>query len=901
MIKPISLLLLAVALSVPPAVVLPTTFSPTPSVRAASSGSWSVRDMGMTAMTHDTVCNQASQATMTRLVSYIPQFHANFASDDVPLDDASGYTCTPKPLSPYAYMKAWAATMHAAGLHVLYRGNWNKWAGDYGMSKFSYSTSPAIPYEGSGGLSAVLSGQDTTSYMGMTYQWILNHADVFQNGDIFEPFGEPQNNGIANCAAQGGYGSCYGTSANNCPNSICQFPDVPSFNRWLSDSAQAEQAAFQKIGKQVTSGWFGVAADTYKYAPAATWQYAGQYNMDHFAQSYSSWTGGITSSHGAVPSLPITLEWGDVNNADNTAQMVASTTDQYMSYAATLPYITGFEYWYETGQGNGAQSAAVDYNTGAMTPAGQVVAKWFAAMSGGSSTSPTATNTPVPPTKTAVPPTATTVPPTKTPVPPSGTTVPPSNTVVPPTATTVSTSGHITFAQGATRLGAGTSLATSLRSSVAAGDLLVGVFRTQNSPKVSDSLNGAWTQAASCGVVSLWYAANAKPGLTTVTVTGSSGQLRASVAEYAGAATVAPLDATACGQGTAATVSVAGANAASGELVVAGVGTGSNPLTVAAGPIGGLGATLRTQGTGAYGTAALEDVTATNAGAQTATMTMSAPGGWTAAMATFKRGTSTTSPIAASTPIPATSTPIPPTNTAVPPTNTTVPPTSTALPPTSTAVPPTSAAVPPTATTVSTSGHITFAQGATLLGAGTSLAFSLPGSVAAGDLLVGVFRTENSPKVSDSLNGAWTQAASCGVVSLWYAANAKPGLTTVTVTGSSGQLRASVAEYAGAATVAPLDATACGQGTAATVSVAGANAASGELVVAGVGTGSNPLTVAAGPIGGLGATLRTQGTGAYGTAALEDVTATNAGAQTATMTMSAPGGWTAAMATFKHR
>ena len=287
--------------------------------RAADTAGWSVRDMGLTALTHDTVCNQYDQATITRLVGTIPQFHANYASDDVPLDDASGYSCTPGPLSPYAYMKAWADALHAAGLHVMYRGNWNHWAGDYGMSKLSYSTSPAIPYEGSGGLQAVLSGQDTTSYIGRTYQWILQHADLFQDGDIFEPFGEPQNNGIANCAAQDGYGSCYGTSANNCPGGICQFPDVPSFNRWLSDFAQADQAAFGKIGKQVTSGWFGVAADTYTYTTAATWQHSGEYNMDHFAQSYASWTGGITSSHSAVPGLPITLEWGDVNDADDTA------------------------------------------------------------------------------------------------------------------------------------------------------------------------------------------------------------------------------------------------------------------------------------------------------------------------------------------------------------------------------------------------------------------------------------------------------------------------------------------------------------------------------------------------------------------------------------------------------
>ena len=55
----------------------------------------------------------------------------------------------------------------------------------------------------------------------------------------------------------------------------------------------------------------------------------------------------------------------------------------------------------------------------------------------GSSPTPTATSTPVPPTNTPVPPTNTPVPPTNTPVPPTNTPVPPTNTPVPPTNTPV--------------------------------------------------------------------------------------------------------------------------------------------------------------------------------------------------------------------------------------------------------------------------------------------------------------------------------------------------------------------------------------------------------------------------------------------------------------------------------
>ena len=152
------------------------------------------------------------------------------------------------------------------------------------------------------------------------------------------------------------------------------------FNQWLSDFAQADQAAFTEIGVNVTSGWFGVAADTSTYTTLSTWQYSSLYDMDHFAQSYNDWSGGINNSHAAFPTLPIFLEWGDVNSADNTSQLVATTTDQYMGYAATLNYVTGFDYWYETGQGEGAESAAVDYNTGVPTAAGLIVQKWFAAM-----------------------------------------------------------------------------------------------------------------------------------------------------------------------------------------------------------------------------------------------------------------------------------------------------------------------------------------------------------------------------------------------------------------------------------------------------------------------------------------------------------------------------------------
>jgi hypothetical protein len=352
----------------------------------------------MQSVTYDTVCNQYDQAAMARLVSYALQLNANYTSDDVPLDSASGFNCTPQPLTPYEYLKAWADTMHAAGLHVMFRGNWNHWYGSLGQAKLSYATTPAIPYESSGGVQAVVSGQDTSSYMALTYQFVLDHPDLFQDGDIFEPFGEAMDAGVVNGPA--------GTSP-NCPRGTCQFPSLAAFNQWLSDMTQVEQAAFQRIGKQVTTGWFGLQGISYQYTTASALQYSGTYNMDLFVHDLGSFASQATASYNRLQ-MPEVAEWGDIWDGGAEPQ-TANTTDQFLGWEASKPWIVGVEYWQMTGAGSNGPDAAVDYATGQMTAVGAVVAKWFSAMAGTSSPvpAPAATTGPPPPTPVRVPPTPT--------------------------------------------------------------------------------------------------------------------------------------------------------------------------------------------------------------------------------------------------------------------------------------------------------------------------------------------------------------------------------------------------------------------------------------------------------------------------------------------------------------
>jgi hypothetical protein len=199
------------------------------------------------------------------------------------------------------------------------------------------------------------------------------------------------------------------------------------------------------------------------------------------------------------------------------------------------------------------------------------------------------------------------------------------------------------YVQSASGSTSGASLGVSYSANVAAGDLLVGQFRANGTTKVSDSLNGSWTQAVSTtseGVThSIWYFQNAAAGKTTVTVSGAtSGSLRAVLGEYSGVATSGALDQTSCNQGTTTSVTTgATASVSTGDLLYAGVGLFEHPRTITAGSSNGVGATLRAQFSGEFGTSGEQDVTSTASGAQNASFKLSetAGGGWAACAAAF--------------------------------------------------------------------------------------------------------------------------------------------------------------------------------------------------------------------------------------------------------------------------
>lgn len=182
-------------------------------------------------------------------------------------------------------------------------------------------------------------------------------------------------------------------------------------------------------------------------------------------------------------------------------------------------------------------------------------------------------------------------------------------------------------------------------------------------------------------------------------------------------------------------------------------------------------------------------------------------------------------------------------------------------------------------------------QNVTSIGSGMSLTVNFPSAVRAGDLLVGVFRAETTPSVSDNVNGSWTLINSNTQKFLFYRENtaaAASGSLLITVScGTQGDLRICADEFSGVATSSSLDSQSTGTIDGGAAWSAGTTAAipAGELVYAGAGTGDNEVYTA-GSSNGLPMTLGGQQTSmANGSIFCEYLQSSAAGAQNASATL----------------
>jgi hypothetical protein len=188
------------------------------------------------------------------------------------------------------------------------------------------------------------------------------------------------------------------------------------------------------------------------------------------------------------------------------------------------------------------------------------------------------------------------------------------------------------------------SLMATFGQPVAAGDLLVGGFRSSYQSTVSDSVNGAWTQApTTTGSMYVFYFANsaAAPSLTITFTTGAFTELRIVADEFSGIAKTGALDQYSSSQTTASDMTwTAPATTAvpDGELVYAGVGNYNNGVAFTAGSTNGVMMTASGAASdGSNGVSMSEYALSAAAGPQNASASISPSIGMAGVQATFHR------------------------------------------------------------------------------------------------------------------------------------------------------------------------------------------------------------------------------------------------------------------------
>jgi hypothetical protein len=109
-------------------------------------------------------------------------------------------------------------------------------------------------------MQAVLNGQDTTSYIYKTYNWLLSRRSIFEDGDVFSCFGEAEFDGIYDTNPFSSVIPYECTSTNT-----CQFPSLAAYNQWVRDFTGVLRAVFKGWGlNNVEVDWWSFSGGEYE-------------------------------------------------------------------------------------------------------------------------------------------------------------------------------------------------------------------------------------------------------------------------------------------------------------------------------------------------------------------------------------------------------------------------------------------------------------------------------------------------------------------------------------------------------------------------------------------------------------------------------------------------------------
>lgn len=120
----------------------------------------------------------------------------------------------------YPFLKRWVDTSRRYDLKVWFRGNWSGWEKWFGYARI-----------------------DRAEHIRKTEEFILKHADLFEDGDVFSACPECENGG---------------------PGDPRRTGDAAGHKKFLVDEYKITKEAFRRIGKKVASNYASMNGDVAK-------------------------------------------------------------------------------------------------------------------------------------------------------------------------------------------------------------------------------------------------------------------------------------------------------------------------------------------------------------------------------------------------------------------------------------------------------------------------------------------------------------------------------------------------------------------------------------------------------------------------------------------------------------
>ncbi|KKT37183.1 MAG: hypothetical protein UW22_C0031G0009 [Candidatus Gottesmanbacteria bacterium GW2011_GWB1_44_11c] len=208
------------------------------------------------------------------------------------------------------FLKRWVSAARKYGLLVWFRGNFSGWEGWFGYPKISRD-----------------------EHVVKTQNFILNHSDLFQDGDIFSGCPECENGG---------------------PGDPRQTGDVNGYRKFLITEYEVTKNTFTKIWKRVTSNYFSMNGDIARLImdKPTTTALGGVVTIDHYVNTPERLVSDIreiaAQSGGKIFlgefGVPIPDIHGKLNDKEQ-AQWIADALEKLVNE----PSLVGLNYWVGVG------------------------------------------------------------------------------------------------------------------------------------------------------------------------------------------------------------------------------------------------------------------------------------------------------------------------------------------------------------------------------------------------------------------------------------------------------------------------------------------------------------------------------------------------------------------------